>query len=121
MNTQEIAEKLVNYCREGNFQACYEELYSPDAVSIEPKGAMMEYAEGMEQIQKKGEMWNESVEEMHSGYVSEPIVAGNHFSCVMANDITFKEYGRQKLEEICLYEVKDGKIVKEQFFYTMGS
>jgi hypothetical protein len=25
--------------------------------------------------------------------------------------------GRSTMEELCVYEVKDGKIVKEQFFY----
>jgi hypothetical protein len=31
-------------------------------------------------------------------------------------DVTMKGRGRVKLEEICAYEVKDGKIVSEQFF-----
>jgi hypothetical protein len=35
----------------------------------------------------------------------------------MGMDCTMKGMGRQKLEEIAVYEVKDGKIVKEQFFY----
>ena len=30
---------------------------------------------------------------------------------------TYKGMGRQKMDEIAVYEVKDGKIVKEQFFY----
>lgn len=33
------------------------------------------------------------------------------------NTIWVKEYARVKMEEICVYEVKDGKIVKEQFFF----
>jgi hypothetical protein len=35
----------------------------------------------------------------------------------MSFDATFKGGGRTKMDEICVYEVKDGKIVKEQFFY----
>jgi len=35
----------------------------------------------------------------------------------MGMDCTYKGMGRQKMDEIALYEVKDGKIVKEQFFY----
>jgi hypothetical protein len=27
---------------------------------------------------------------------------------------------RTKLEEVALYTVKDGKIVREEFFYSMG-
>jgi len=32
-------------------------------------------------------------------------------------DATMKGMGRMKLEEICVFEVKDGKIISEQFFY----
>jgi hypothetical protein len=117
MKTEEIAEKLVTWCREGNFNDCYAQLYSPDCVSLEPKGANMEVANGMEEMKKKGEMWNSMVEEMHSASVSDPIVSENYFSVRMTNDITFKETGRQVMDEICMYEVRDGKIVKEQFFY----
>jgi hypothetical protein len=37
----------------------------------------------------------------------------------MSFDVTFKERGRQQMEELCVFEVKDGKIINEQFFYTM--
>jgi hypothetical protein len=57
------------------------------------------------------------VEEMHGGYSSEPIVAGNHFAVAMGMEATMKGQGRSKMDEIALYEVKDGKIVKEQFFF----
>lgn len=55
--------------------------------------------------------------EMHKITVSNPIVAGNYFTVSMALDITTKSEGRSLMEEICLYEVQDGKVVKEQFFY----
>ncbi len=51
--------------------------------------------------------------------VGDPIVAGNQFSCAMSFDATFKERGRVSMEEIAVLEVKDGRIVAEQFFYTM--
>ena len=57
------------------------------------------------------------VEEMHGGWVSEPLVAGKYIVVAMGMDCTYKGMGRQKMDEIALYEVKDGKIVKEQFFY----
>ena len=120
MTTQEIADRLVTLCREGKWEECFEELYSPNAVSIEPKGAMIERAEGMEEIRKKGEVWQEKMEEFHGSSVGNPIVAGNHFSCTMMIDCTMKGVGRQKMEEICVYEVQGGKVVKEQFFYPIS-
>ena len=106
--------------KEGKFDAIQDELYSSDCESIEPQsavGAGLTQAKGMEAIKAKGKKFNESVEEMHGGYTGEPIVAGNHFSVAMGMDATMKGMGRIKRDEICVYEVKDGKIVKEQFFF----
>ena len=120
MEINEIANKLVEYCRTGNFSRCYEELYDQNAiVSQEPAGAMWEVATGMEELQAKGKKWGDMVEEMHGASVSDPIVAGNYFTCRMVNDVTFKGIGREKMDELCVYEVKNGKIVKEQFFYDV--
>lgn len=119
MTTQEIATRLVDLCRKGEYQTVYQELYSPDCVSIEPKGAPMEICEGMEAMAAKGKAWNESMEEFHASSVGEPIVAGNHICMTMMVDATFKGRGRSKMDELCVYEVQDGKIVKEQFFYSM--
>ena len=60
------------------------------------------------------------MEEFHGGSISEPVVAGNHFTSKMNFDVTFKDRGRQQMEELAIYEVNDdGKIVNEQFFYSM--
>lgn len=118
MTTQEIADKLVGYCRTGQFDTAMNELYGKNIVSIEPKGAPMEKVEGFEAVMQKAEFFNNMVAEFHGNEVSDPIVADNFFSCRMKMDATFKEGGRQSMEEICLYQVADGKIVKEEFFYS---
>jgi hypothetical protein len=95
-------------------------LYAENAQSIEPPNAAeqgLQNAEGLEAIKKKGEMFNSMVEEMHSGYCTEPVLGGNFFSVGMGMDVTMKGAGRTMMDEIAVYEVKDGKIVKEQFFF----
>jgi hypothetical protein len=95
-------------------------LYHPDAISQEPDGVPWATAYGMEEMQKKGEAWGAMMEEIHDSAMSDQIVAGNHFSVRMMNEATFKGSSeRQKLDEIGVYEVKDGKIVKEQVFYNV--
>ena len=119
MTTQEIANRLVELCRTGAWDKAFEELYSKDAVSIEmPGGPWPERCEGMEAIAAKGETWQGMVEEFHGVEVSDPLVAGEHFTCTMTMDITMKGMPRARNEEICVYTVKDGKIVTEQFFYS---
>jgi hypothetical protein len=118
MNTNEIAQKLVASCKKGDFETPYQELYSPKIVSIENDGTGEgARAEGFEGIQKKGEWWQENFE-VHNTNVSEPLVADNWFSVKFEMDTTHKPSGhRSTMSEIAVYEVKDGKIVKEQFFY----
>ncbi len=118
MTTQEIADQLVSLCRQGKYEEAQTTLYADNAVSIEPVGAPLERVEGLDAIKAKAEQWAAMVEEVHAFSTSDPIVAGDFFSMSMENDVTFKGMGRQSISEICVYEVKDGKIVSEQFFYT---
>lgn len=118
MTTKEIASRLNQLFKENKWTEAQEELFSQDASSIEPPHSQgMQSVEGLANFKKKAEMFNSMVEEMHGGWVGEPIVAGNHIAVAMGMDVTMKGQGRTKMEEIVVYEVKDGKIVKEQFFY----
>ena len=118
MTTEEVANRLVSLCNQGKWFDAQKELYSENAESIEPEGTPWGSVKGMEAIKKKGEEWGKNIEEMHGGEISEPMVCGNHFVVKMVSDNTVKGMGRVKFEELCMYEVADGKIVKEQFFYT---
>ncbi|MFC0775513.1 SnoaL-like domain-containing protein [Terrimonas alba] len=116
--TTEVAARFNELAKEGKWDQIQNELFADNAKSIEPPGSPgMQSVEGLNAIRQKGKQFNEMVEEMHGGYSSEPLVAGNHFSVAMGMDVTMKGMGRTKMDEIALYEVKDGKIVKEQFFY----
>jgi hypothetical protein len=116
--TQEVADRLSELFQENKWVEAQQELFSDDAESIEPAHAQgLQSVRGKDQLAKKAEQFNEMVEEMHGGYVGKPIVAGNHIAMTMGMDITFKGMGRKKMDEIAVYEVKDGKVVKEQFFY----
>lgn len=120
MTTQEVANRFNELGQTGQYDKIQDELYAENAVSIEPEKALsmgMANAEGLDAIREKGKAFNEMVEEMHGGYSTEPVVAGNHFSIAMGMDVTMKGAGRVKMDEIAVYEVKDGKIVKEQFFF----
>ncbi|HEX5653688.1 MAG TPA: nuclear transport factor 2 family protein [Chitinophagaceae bacterium] len=118
MTTQEVANRFHELAQAGQWDKIQEELYADDAVSIEPPTSQgLQSVEGKEAIRKKGEMFQNMVEEMHGGYSKEPQVAGRFFSVAMGMDVTMKEMGRTQMDEIAVYEVKDGKIVKEQFFF----
>jgi hypothetical protein len=117
MTTQEIANRLVELCRIGQNVQAYKELFSNDAVAIEPEISPVRETKGLEALLQKAEMFGEMLEAYHGGSVSEPLVAGDFFSVMMSMDVTFKGQARRTESEICVYEVKEGKIVKEQFFF----
>ncbi len=119
MTTAEVAARFNELAKAGKWFEIQEELFHADAESIEPEEAQgLPSVKGKSAIRQKGEEFNQMVEEMHGAYASDPIVAGDHFSVAMGMDLTLKQGGRTKMDEIALYEVKDGKIIKEQFFYN---
>lgn len=118
MTTSEIANRLVALCREGNWKQAQTELYAPDAVSREQEAspAFPQETKGLPAIIEKGKKWESMVEKMHAFETSDPVVAGASFACTMTLDITMKGQPRGQMSELCVYVVKDGKIVSEQFF-----
>lgn len=119
MTTQEIAERLITLCREGKYEQVYQELFDEAIESKEPRKDGWETAKGLDALAEKAKKWYDMVEEFDGGEISDPIVAGDHFSCSMKSRVKFKGAPDfVEMDEICVYEVKDGKVILEQFFYT---
>src|SRR6476646_5709784 len=118
MSTQDIANRLVQLCRSGDFEKAQNDLFSDDAVSIEPHAtpAFEKETKGLKAIKEKGVKWNSMVKEMHGINVSDPLVSTNSFACTMRMNITMKDEKQMDISELCVYQVKDEKIVSEQFF-----
>lgn len=117
MTTVEVAARFNQLAQEGKFDLIQEELYDENVKSVEPSHSLWKSVQGLDNVRKKGAEWNKMIEVMHDGYTSEPLVAGNFFVCTMGMDVTLKGQPRMKSDEVAVYEVKDGKIVLEQFFF----
>lgn len=119
METKDIANKLVELCRQGKNEEAVDTLFSPHAVSVEafaPPGGQQE-SKGMEAIRAKGKWWREN-HEVHSSSVTGPWPHGNRYIVGFQMDVTNKPSGRRmKLDEAALYYVENGRIVREEFFY----
>ncbi len=118
MKTQAIAARLVALCREAQWSVAQQELYAADVVSIEPQETPVfaKETKGLPAILEKGRKFDAMAEKLHAIKVSEPLVAENSFACIMTLDVTMKGQGRMQMSELCVYEVKDGKVVCERFF-----
>ena len=118
MTTQDVATRMAELFKENKWDQVQDEFFADDCESIEPAHSQgMQSVKGMAAIKQKAKDFNAMVEEMHGGWVSDLLVGGNYITCAMGMEATMKSMGRIKMDEVCVYEVKDGKIVKEQFFY----
>ena len=121
MTTQEVATRYRELMSERKFIEVQDMLYHEDVVCQEPEKAasmgMPVFTNGREAVKAKGVARRATIETVHSYTCSEPIVAGEFFSAVLKQDVTFKGKPRLTLEEIGVFHVREGKVVKEQFFY----
>ncbi len=118
MTPQEVANRLYELCQTGQYETAHSELYAETANSTESNmQGGRETASGIAAIKEKGAKFQSMIVEMHSGYTAEPKVYGNYIFMEMGMDVTMKEMGRMNMNEMCKYEVKDGKIISEAFYY----
>lgn len=118
MTTKEIALRLVEMCRAGKVEEAKEELFAEDIISIEPsEGLLAKETTGMDGITKKAELFMSQMESFYGVIISDPVIAGNYFSISWDTDIQMKGQERKTDSELCVYKIKDGKIISEEFFY----
>jgi ketosteroid isomerase-like protein len=120
-STASVAQELVTLCRAGRNMDAVEQLYSPKIVSVEPMGDENMPAEmtGLEAVKGKNKWWFDN-NEVHSREVNGPFVGEGQFAVQYTYDTTFKPTGqRVTMTEMALYTVKDGKVVREQFYYNV--
>jgi len=113
MTTIEVAQRLITLCTEGKFIQAQKELYDDMIVNIEVDGSRLE---GLATMQAKEQQFLDNIERINKISFSEPLIAGSYFTVKLTMDIDLKNIGHRAIEEICVYKVKDGKVVFEQFF-----
>lgn len=122
MTTLEVGKKLVELCKQNKNDEAVKTLYSPGIVSVEAMSMPNMPAEikGIEAVEAKGKWWMEN-HEIHSATVEGPYPNGDKFVVHFNYDVTNKpSKQRMKMDEMGLFTVEHGKIVREEFFYVTG-
>jgi limonene-1,2-epoxide hydrolase len=122
MNTQEVANKVVELTRKQAWREATDSLYADDIASVEAR-AMDASPEthGIEAVRGKVDWWLEAME-THSVKVHGPFVAHDRFVVQYDIDVTDKSSKeRMQISEVGVYTVKDGKIVREEFLPYTGN
>jgi hypothetical protein len=118
MTTKEVAARFDELAQQEKWFEIQDEFFADDVRSVDPPNSpYFGYAEGKTAVREKGKEFVGKIQEVHRVYTSKPLVSGNHFAVGREKDITVQGFGRIQIHQIMLYEVKDGRIVLEQFFY----
>lgn len=121
MTTQQVADRYYELATQKKRAEIVEELYSADIVNREPEHAaamgVPTLTRGIDAVKAKTAARNAIIETIHGESCSTPVVGGKFFSMALGRDVTLKGRPRMNLQEIAVYEVRDGKIVSEQYFY----
>lgn len=123
MSAFEIGQKLVEFCKQGQNLESINTLYAQNVQSIEaadpPEGERI--ANGIDAVRGKNQWWSEN-HEIHEANVEGPWPHGDDkFAVRFSYDVTNKPSGqRYKMDEIAVFTVQEEKVVREEFFYTMG-
>jgi ketosteroid isomerase-like protein len=117
----EVGKKYVALVQENRHEECLAELFARDAVSVEagaPPG-QDRTAKGVEAIKAKGKWWTDN-HIVHKAEVAGPYPHDNRFAVRFTYDVTNKPSGKRfVMDEVGLFTVENGKIVVEEFFYSM--
>ena len=119
MTMNDVANELVAGCREGRARANLQKLYAADAISVEATdmGGGRE-TRGLAGIDGKHQWWEDN-HDVTGGKVDGPYLHGDdRFAVIFAMQGTNKSDGKAfDMTEVGIYHVKDGKIVREEFYY----
>jgi ketosteroid isomerase-like protein len=118
MTPREVAARFHELAQQEKWFEIQDELFAENVRSTEPPTAKgLPNAQGKAAVRKKGENLVSQVEAVHNSSTTAPVVGGNFFAVGRELDMTVRGAGRTQMNEVMLYEVKDGQIVSEQFFY----
>ena len=124
MNTHEIGTKLVAFCKEGKNLESVQTLYAADVVSVEagpPPSGGDRITTGKEAVIGKGQWWTDN-HEIHGSEIEGPFPHGDdRFAVIFRYDVTNKPSKmRFKMNEVGVFTCENGKVKKEEFFYSMS-
>ncbi len=120
----DLGKQLVSYCEQGKFREAIVDLYADDAKHVEALAMgpdMPQVTAGKEALLKMSDWW-EGAHEVHGMDLKGPYPHGNgSFAVWMEIDCTSNEGPmagkRMKMAEVCVYEVKAGKISQVEFYW----
>ncbi len=124
MTLMDIGKALADHCRAGTEAEGLNTLYADDAVSVEAMaqpGGGPQVFEGRDAIRGKHEFWASTMEQKSLDVLGPYPHHPDKFALLFKGEAIVKETGDLfPMDEVAVYTIKDGKIVREEFFYSLG-
>ena len=116
MTVDQIGHHYYLLAQQNKWEEIIDTYYDDEVESIEPSNSKSQpYTKGKPNVKAKAVHFTSMIEEFYSGYTTQPVFAGNLFSVGMGMDIKMKGAGRMNFDEICIFTVRNGKIIREEF------
>lgn len=109
-----ISNKLIELLRNQDFIGAYQDLFSDDAESFDPLNPHPSPLKGLAKLLEREKQFLSEVTIL-TLEVSDAIQAGNYFAIRLFMQFRLDEK-EISIDELCIYKVADGKIVRQQFF-----
>jgi hypothetical protein len=123
MTTEEVGNRLIELCKQGQNIEAIDQLYGEHVVNLEAMAMGPEFpqrSEGKQEVRDQNLKWME-YHEIHGGTVDGPFFNGEKFAAIFTMDVTAKggPMAGQRMQgtEVGLYHVEGGQIVKIEWFY----
>ena len=117
MDTATLDKELNQQVLSGQALEAFEQFYADDVVMIEGNG---ERHEGKDTNRTREQEFFASVEEVHAFDLLGSAVSGDRSYSEWLMDVTLKGVGRVKMEQTAVRDWRDGKVVRERFYYNAG-
>ncbi len=118
LTTQQVADRFYELALQEKWFEIQDKLFADHVQSIEPPGSTyMQNAAGKANVYAKGQAFVQRIQAVHQVSTTPLIVAASHFAVGRIMDITVQGHGRICINQVMLYQVENGQIVLEQFFY----
>ncbi len=118
MNPMQVGQRLIELTTQDQDHIALDELYADNVVSVEAGNGDEEAQtwEGIDAVREKHAWWN-GVATMHEVTAEGPYAGGgaDQFVVKFGMDVTMEGQERAMMVEVGIYEVQDGKIVRETY------
>lgn len=114
MSLAEEVKKLILLVEQGRFLEAIEQFYSADASMQENNDPPRE---GLNALLEREQQFLNSIRGMHVHRADSFVVSGDRAAINWVFEITDAEGKRRRLDEVAYQLWKDGKIIRERFYY----